>query len=220
MKVVIVGGGKLGEILATILRKEKHDVILIEVDEKLAEDLADRLDVIVLCGDGSDANILKDANIESADALIAVTGDDKVNLMACEVAKDAKVKHIISRINTTNLERDFEKIGVFTINPNEVSALSFKKLLEMEGKHLISFIAGGKGEIFEMVVRNGSKIVGKSVKEIAKNFSIASIYRENKIIIPKDETRIKEGDILIICAPLEEVKKIEEMFKVDGNKKS
>ena len=75
MKVIVVGGGKVGENLVDLLVKEKHDVVLIEKDEKLSEELAERLDALIIHGDGSDSKILKDANVNDVESVVAMTGD-------------------------------------------------------------------------------------------------------------------------------------------------
>jgi trk system potassium uptake protein TrkA len=213
MKIIVVGGGKLGEAFSKLLAKERHDVVLIENKEELAEELADRLDALVLYGDGSDRNLLKDANIESADAVVAITGDDKTNLAVCEIAKNAKVPNIVARVNQQESERVFAKLGVTSlVDATATALLAFKKLVEKPGKQLVSFVAGSKGEIFEISIRKASKFAGKGVSEVAKDFTVACIYRDDKMLIPKPETRIKEGDILTLCAPVEEVKKIEGML--------
>jgi trk system potassium uptake protein TrkA len=212
MKVIVVGGGKIGEALSQLLVKEKHDVVVIEKDEKLAEQLAERLDALVLHGDGSDKNILKDANIEKVDVVVAVSGDDKTNLMVCEFAKDVNVPNIIARINQSDNEGIFTKIGVTNlINTTTAAILEFKKAMEKPGKQLINLIAGGKGEVFEASIGKGSKLANKKVVDVSKGFTVACIYRDDKYIVPKPETKLEEGDILTICSPLEEVKKIEKM---------
>lgn len=212
MKVIVVGGGRIGEALSRLLIKEKHDVVVVERDEKLAEELAEKLDALVLHGDGTDKNILKDANIEKADVVIAVSGDDKTNLMVCEFAKGVNVPNIIARINQSDNEGIFTKIGITNlINTTTTAILAFKKAMEKPGKQLVNLVAGGKGEVFEVSVRKGSKFANKNVMDIVKGFTVACIYRDDKILIPEPKTKIKEGDILTICSPLEGVKKIEKM---------
>lgn len=213
MKIVVVGGKAVGELLAQILIKEKHDVVVVEKDEMRAESLAEKLDALVLHGDGTDREILEDANIGKADAVVAATGDDKSNLMICEFAKEVNVPNVVARINDSNKESIFKKIGVKnTINTTAAAVLAFKRAIEKEGKQVSGLVAGGKGEIFEASIRKGSKFAGKSVSETAVGFSVPCIYRNDKCVIPKQETRIKEGDILTICSPLENVSKIEKML--------
>ncbi|MEM5871582.1 MAG: NAD-binding protein [Candidatus Aenigmatarchaeota archaeon] len=212
MKVIIVGGGKTGEKLAQILSKEKNDVVVIEKDEKRAEELAEKLDVLVLCGDGCDINILKDAGVEYSDSVLVLTGDDDVNISICKLVKEMKIHNIVAKLNLSQNEKKFEKTDIKYIDSNLISALAFKRCIEKQGKHLITFVAGGKAEIFEILVNKNSKLNGRLVNEIAKNFSVVCIYRDDKVLIPKSDMKIKEGDILAICAPLEEVKKIEEIL--------
>jgi trk system potassium uptake protein TrkA len=212
MKVIVVGGGTIGEALVELLIKEKHDVVVIEKDEKLAEELAERLDALVLHGDGTDKNILKDANIKNVDAVVSVTSDDKTNLMVCEVAKGVNVPNIIARINQSDNEGIFTKIGITNlINTTNTAILAFKKALEKPGKQLINLIAGGKGEVFEVSVSKDSKFANRTIADVTKGFAVACIYRDDKLLVPKQETKIREGDILTICSPLEETKKIEKM---------
>ncbi len=213
MKVIVVGGGRIGEALSRLLIKEKHDVVVVEKDEKLAEELAEKLDALVLHGDGTDKNILKDANIEKSDVVIAVSGDDKTNLMVCEFAKGVNVPNIIARINQSDNEGIFTKIGITNlINTTTTAILAFKKAMEKPGKQLVNLVAGGKGEVFEVSVRKDSKFANKNIMDVVKGFTVACIYRDDKILMPELKTKIKEGDILTICSPLEGVKKIEKMI--------
>ena len=212
MKVIVVGGGRIGEALSRLLIKEKHDVVVVEKDEKLAEELAEKLDALVLHGDGTDKNILKDANIEKSDVMVAVSGDDKTNLMICEFAKGVNVPNIIARINQSDNEGIFTKIGITNlINTTTTAILAFKKAMEKPGKQLVNLVAGGKGEVFEVSVRKDSKFANKNIMDVVKGFTVACIYRDDKILMPELKTKIKEGDILTICSPLEGVKKIEKM---------
>ena len=214
MKVVIVGGGKVGEALANLLVKEKHDVVIIEKDEKRAETLAEKIDALVLHGDGSEAAILKDANIDEADAVITMTGDDKTNLMVCEIAKSSKISNIVARINDTSNEGVFMKIGISSIiNTTNSAVLDFKQAIERPGKILSGFVAGEKAEVFEIVINEKSKFVGKSLADAAKSFSIAAINRNGELIIPKAKTKLQEGDIITVCAPLEDVRRVEKEIR-------
>lgn len=213
MKIIIVGGDKTGEALAQLLIREKHDVVVVERDERVAEDLAEKLDALVLHGDGTDKNILKDANIEKSDVVVAATDDDKTNLMVCEFAKGVNVPNIIARINQSDDEGIFTKIGISNIiNTTTASVLAFKKAMETPGKQIASLIAGGKGEVFEISVRKESKFNKKKVSEVSKGFTVGCVYRGDKYLVPNPATVIKEGDILTICAPLEQIKKIESMI--------
>jgi len=153
---------------------------------------------------------LKDANLEESHAIIAMTGDDKTNLMICELAKSSKVPNIVARINDTTNEGVFMKIGISSIiNTTNSAVLDFKQAIERPGKILSGFVAGGKAEVFEMVINEKSKFVDRTVGDVTKKFSIAAINRNGELIIPAHKTKLREGDIITICSPLGEIRKIE-----------
>lgn len=212
MHVVIVGGGNIGTKLAELFIKERHDVVTIEKDEKIAGRLGEKLDAIVLKGDASDRKILKDADLDHANALLVVTGDDKTNLMICEVAKSFKVLKIVARINDSSNEPIFMKLGITAnINTTMPAILAFRKSLEDPGKHLIKLIAGEKAAVFDRIVSKSSKIVNKKMDEI-KNLNVVGIYRNGDFLKPKSNVRIQEDDVLTICVPIEDIKKIDKLF--------
>lgn len=213
MKIIIAGGGAIGSKLAELCVKEKHDVVIAEKDDKIAEKLGETLDALVLKGDASERKILMDGDIEHADALVAMTGDDKTNLMICEVAKDFKVPKIVARVNDTESEEVFMKLGITaSINTTTSVVFAFKKALEKSGERLLSLVAGEKAEVFEKVVSKNSKISGKKVSEIQNNFIIGAAHRNGELIKIKPDTVIREGDILVVCVPVEEVKRVTGLF--------
>ncbi len=214
MKVIIVGGGRIGEKLSELLVNEKCDVVIVERNEKIAEELGEKLDALVLRGDATDRKILKDGNIEKCDAMVALTGDDKTNLMICEIAKDFKVPKIISRIVDSSNENIFTKLGITaSINTTTSAILAFKRILDEADKKLVSFVAGEKAEVFEMTVKKKSQIANKKVKDFDKHeFSIAGIFRDGQFIKPRPDQKILEGDVVVICSPVKEVAGTEKLF--------
>ncbi len=213
MRVIIVGGGDVGSNLAELLVKEKHDVVVIESDQKRAEELGEKLDALVLHGDASNRKILNDANIKKCDALLALTSDDKTNLLVCEVAKSFNVPTIIARVSDSSNEPIFTKMGITaTVNTITTAVMAFKRLLETPGKRLVYLVGGNKAQVFERTVTKDSKIVNKKVGDLKNNFIIAGIMRDGDLLKPKDDTKIQEGDTLIICSPVEEAKKVDKLF--------
>jgi len=213
MRVIVAGGGNMGTKMADFLAREGHDVVVIEKNEKVAEELGGELDALVLCGDASDRKILKDGNIERCDVFVAMTGDDKANLLICEVVKSFNVPIIVTRVNDSSNESIFSDLGISaTINTTTSAILALKKILEEPGKITAGIVADGKAEVLERVVQKKSKIIGKKIDQIRNRFVIAAILRKGELIKPKPETKIAEGDSLVICAPVEEVKNIDRLF--------
>jgi trk system potassium uptake protein TrkA len=98
MKIVIIGAGEVGFFLAKRLSHEKHDLVLVDVDTEKCANAQDALDVSVVQGNASSQNILREAGLESADMLIAASGVDEVNILACMIASKMGVRRKIARV--------------------------------------------------------------------------------------------------------------------------
>ncbi len=126
MYIIIVGGGNIGEYLVNLLIKEGHSIVVIEQDEEKAQRLAENYDILVIHGDGSEVRYLEDANIRKADVLVAATGNDQINFVACQLAKSTyKVPKVVAR--TTNVANKiiYENLGVdVVVSTTEVAALA------------------------------------------------------------------------------------------------
>ena len=213
MKIIIAGGGALGAKLAEICEKEKHDIVIVEKNEKRAEELAEKLDALVLKGDASDRKILMDADIENASALVAMTSDDKTNLMVCEVAKDFNVPKIVARVNDTGSDEIFMKLGISaSINTTTAVVFAFKKALEKSSERLVGIVAGEKVEIFEKVVSKNSTLNGKKISEMPDSFVVGAAYRNGELIKIAPDMIFSEGDVVVLCVPVENVKSVSALF--------
>ena len=214
MKAIIVGGGILGHSLAELLVKEKHKVVVVEKSEARADFLGENLDALVLHVDGTDRKILRDGGIKKSDALIAMTGDDKTNLLVCEIAKDFKVPTIVTRIADSSNDAIFSKLGITAcINTTVSSVLSFKRVLDEPGKKVVNLVAGGKAEVMERSVESKSRILNTRVGDLAREkFSIAAIFRNGEFVRAGPKESIQQGDTLIIVVPVEETQNLDKLF--------
>lgn len=216
MRVVLVGGGKIGKQLAETLAKEKNDVVLIEKEEKRAEDLAEQLDALVLHGDATEKGILQDADMEKCDALATVTSDDKTNLLVCEIAKSLNVPKIIARINDSANEQFFKKEGIsFLVNTTTSAIAEFKNALEWKGRQVIGLVGDNQGEILEVYAQQKSKMVRMSVDSLARErIVVCGILRKGKFVLPKPRERIREKDMVVVCIPIGVKRRMERLLKV------
>jgi len=213
MRLIVCGGGSIGSKLAEILVKEKNDVTVIERDELMAEKLGEKLDALVLHGDASNIKILKDAGIENCDALLVATSDDKANLLICEVAKSFNVRKIVARVNESDNDGIFMKLGITaSINTTTTSILSFKKAIQDPGKRIVSLVAGDKAGIYDRLVSRTSQVRNKKVDALPKNMIVCAIFREGDYLVPKPSSVLTEGDIVTICTGVQSLKKIDSMF--------
>src|SRR3972149_6109368 len=125
MYIIVVGGGRVGYYLTKALLGEGHEVLLVEKDAAICETITDELGSVCLRGDGCEATTLAEVGTDRADMLIAVTGDDEDNLVACQVAKHKfNVPRTIARIGNPQNEMLFKKLGI------DVTVSSTKIILE------------------------------------------------------------------------------------------
>ncbi|MEI3542347.1 MAG: TrkA family potassium uptake protein [Acutalibacteraceae bacterium] len=204
MKIVIVGGGKLGYHLAQTMLERDYEVELIEKNKLKCMHLADVLDVEVICGDGTEIKVLADANTHKADCFIAVTGRDQDNLVASQLAKKRfQVKKVITRANNPRNLEALRKLGMENaVSSTEIITRMIEQEVESAEMRLLASLNKGKAAICEIVVPKDAKINGASLKDIELPHSslIISILRDENLIIPQGDTQIYSGDeVVAVC---------------------
>ncbi|MEM2874475.1 MAG: TrkA family potassium uptake protein [Candidatus Hadarchaeales archaeon] len=215
MYVVVVGGGRIGSKLAERLSQRGHTVVIVEKDEKRAHELAGELDVLVINGSGAELDVLKDAGVEKADVLVALTEADEVNLMACELARKLGVPKVIARVNDDEHARMFEEMGVdIAISLPSAAVMLFEKAVTGTGVYGLLGIGGGKGEVVEVTVGPKSKAVGKALKDLnVRGCTFAMITRGDELIPPKGDTVIEVGDLVTIVGKPNDVLKVSKLLR-------
>ena len=202
MYIIILGGGRLGYYLTKALLDEGHDVLIIEREEAISQVITGELGSVCLHGDGCEAATQAEAGTNRADMLIAVTGDDEDNLVACQVAKHKfKVARTIARVRNPKNETIFKKLGI------DVTVSTTNLILEhIEHEvpshpllHLLNISEKGL-EIVEVTIPPGSTTVGKQVKELAlppESILSLIIRKERKPIVPTTSTTLQAEDQII-----------------------
>lgn len=208
MKIILVGGGEVGLTTANVLSTKEHDLVLIESDEKRAKQVANSIDALVIHGDGTDLATLKDAGANDADAIAAVTDDDKTNLMVCEIAKSLDIKTIIARVNKSENEELFTKLGITGVVPTVGLAVTKinNLLTELRSERVIYKFGKGDVQVLAITVPKESKLVGKPAE--IKNSIVGVIYRDGEMMLPKESTKIKEEDVIVLTAKTKNLKSI------------
>jgi len=205
MKIIIAGAGDVGKTLVNMLSSEKHSVSIIEIDEEKAKSIAKDTDALVIEGDSTDIAVLKDAGIEYADALIAVTNDDKTNLMACEIAKSMSTDKIISCVNNPENEQLFTKLGISDVAPVvDLIVTRIDNLLKtdiIKKIKLMGELDKGKVEVLQVKLDDTSVLIDNET--IMKNAIVGAIYRDGEILLPTDKTKFMKGDVLTIITKAE-----------------
>ena len=209
MYMVVIGGGRVGYYLAKALLDEGHEVLVIEKNAAICETMTDELGSICLRGDGCEATTLAEAGTSRADMVIAVTGDDEDNLVACQVAKHKfNVPHTIARINNPRNESIFKKLGIdVTVSSTNLILESIEEEVPTHPlTHLMDIRYKGL-EIVEIKIPPESMAVGKSVKElpIPKGSILSLVITKDKSPrVPTGKTILQAEDQVIAVTPPEQ----------------
>ena len=213
MYLIVVGLGGIGRSLAGLAAEEGHSVVVIDRDEDKCADIREEYDLLAVSGNATDKNTLEDAGIDRADALVATTSDDALNLMACWLAKKYEVKTLVSIVNQKEHADLFKEVGVrISENPDEIVARSLFLWSENPDTQLLASIEGGT--IFEITVADGAKGVNKTVREASgvKDMLYIAIRRGGKLIIPTGDVVIMPDDVITVFTKKEaEAKSVEYM---------
>lgn len=217
MYVVILGGGRVGINLASFLISDNQDVTLIENDEDLCNRVAAELDALVICGNGTDTKILKEANIEDADVFVAATGHDEANLLSCILVKGYNVPKIIARVSDYNHIEAFKKAGIDSAISPELTAASYLEKIILRPK-IADLVVLGKGdaELLDITVTNPS-VIGKKIGDLSpnKDYIIVAVYENGNIMIPMLDKIIEKDTKVSILAKTDRIKKVIDQFSKD-----
>jgi trk system potassium uptake protein TrkA len=218
--LVIFGGNPISMYIAGIL--EKDDAIssckIIEDNNDIAYDLAENLDTIqVIKGEMMSDVILDEADIKNADVSVAITGNDKDNLLASMVARKSSVPYTISLVNSRDYDNLIDNNGENIIV--ERSLVTTSAMLQDLRKAKINnafCLRRGMGEVWEVRIDADSLNTGKTISELSlpDKCKISAIYRNSEIIYPKFDDKIEEADILIVFVSPQAMKRAEEIFRV------
>ena len=168
MRIVIVGGGKLGYHLATIMLDRKHDVRLIEKNKLRCMRLANELDVEVICGDGTEIETLEDAGTQNADCFIAVTGQDQDNLVASQLAKrQFKAIKVIARANDPRNMDALRILGAdIVVSSTEIITNLIEQEVDIAEMHLLATLNKGRAGICTMTLPPDTALEGVTLKDV------------------------------------------------------
>jgi len=216
MRIIVVGGGEIGSRLTKFLSEKKHDVVLVEMNEELCQVLADNLNAMIIHGDGTKPEILEEAGIKKADALVAVASKDETNLLICLVAREMSNLRMITRTTKEEYKKIFLKIGVNSIVSPETSTVEQLEAMIIEPDVAdLAIMHKGLVDLMEFEVENKSKLVNKSIAKIEfpKESLVVAIKRMGKFIIPQEKEKLRVGDRVIVVVKKELEKKLKDMFK-------
>ncbi|MDD5954345.1 MAG: Trk system potassium transporter TrkA [Firmicutes bacterium] len=213
MKILIIGDGKIGSILAEQLSLEKHEVTLVDRSAERLGQSNNELDVMIVEGDGASRAVQLEAGADRADLVIACTGEDERNLLCCLIAKKLGARHTIARVRNPLYAEDLsliqDDLGLsMTINPEETCATEMARVLRFPSAIKIDTFAKGHVEIHKTNVAKGSPLDGLTLRDIGKfrsNVLICAVERgAQDVIIPSGDFQLRAGDrISVVASPVD-----------------
>ncbi|MEE0845937.1 MAG: TrkA family potassium uptake protein [Eggerthellaceae bacterium] len=221
MYVVIMGGGKVGEYLATVLLNSGNDVALIENDLATADKLSIVLQgsYMVIHGDGCDSKYQEDAGIRRADVFVAATGQDDNNLVSCEIAQRVfSVPRCIARVNHPKNLRIFKEVGIECVSSTTLIASLIEEETLLGSVSVVSSLTHGNVSLTELTVprmRVHSNETGIRAQDMPmpEGSLIVAVSTANEVEVVGEDTILMPGSTAIIAADNEVIDEVRVLFR-------
>lgn len=218
MKIIIAGDGKMGANLTRQLSSEGYDLTIIDQNLKTLEGSQERYDVMVVHGNCASMEVLMQAGVKEADLLIAMAGEDEINLLCCMTAHGINSKiHTIARIRNPEygdqVYRMRDMFGLsLTVNPEKQAAREIERLLRYPGFLKRETFAKGRVEIVELRIDAKSQLCDVALNDMYSivkcKILVCTVLRNGKAIAPDGHFILKEGDCIFVTAPTNELSKL------------
>lgn len=227
MQIVIVGCGKVGTALARSLSQEDNNICIVDVKSDVVHQLATENDIMGLVGNGASYSVLKEAGIETADLLIAVTESDELNLLCCVIARKASKCQTIARVRNPmySQEKRFlqRELGLsMIINPEQTAAAEIASLLGFPSALGIDSFAGGKVEMIRFRIPAESKLNDMALKDVNAmikcDFLVCAVDRAGQVEIPGGNFVLKSGDVISLVTSRKSAKFFFEKIDMNTNR--
>ena len=205
LQIIIVGCGKVGSTLIAQLTKEGHEITIIDKNPHKIHDITNLYDVMGVVGNGASFSVQKEAGIDSADLIIAVTESDELNLLCCTVAKQSANCAAIARVRTPDYNNDInyirEKLGLaLIINPELEAAKEISHILYLPAALEVNSFAYGQAEMIKLKIPHGSVLDGMPLfdvrSKLVRGILICVVERDGQVHIPSGNFKLQGGDVI------------------------
>ena len=205
MKIVIAGAGDMGYHLAQQLSFDNKDIVMIDTDKDVLDNVSSHLDVLTIVGDSTSLEVLKNAGVNEAEMVMAVTTSEKSNIVTAVLAKQLGAKRVIARVrNHDYLDPDndvyFKNIGIDNIiSPSMLCSSEIKRMLKNSSFTDVFEFEEGKLNVVGITLDQYSSLVNKAISDMSQNIlfrdiKIIAIVRDQMTIIPRGNTIIRNND--------------------------
>lgn len=215
MKIIIVGCGKVGATLTEQLSREGHDITLVDMNESPVEVLSNTYDVMGIVGNGASYSVQREAGVENADLMIAVTGSDELNLLCCTVARKVGNCATIARVRNPDYTEEIsylrEQLGLsMIINPDMEAATEIARILRLPTALDIDSFAKGGAELIKFRIPQGNRLHEKTIASAAQVLSCGALFcaveRGHALSIPSGNFVLREGDLVSVLVSAKDIR--------------
>ncbi len=219
--VMLMGGSRIAYYLAQLLEKRGLEVKIIEKNYKHCKYLAGQLDeAIILNGDGSDIDLLQDEGVQNTDLFVALTEDDKLNILVSLMAKRLGAKKIIAEVRRSDYLPLIEAVGIdIAISPRLLTAEAVLRFVRNSEFLSLSVLEKGSAEVYEFILNAHMKrMINKPIKDLGlpKGILIGAMFRNNDAVIPSGNDVLMPGDRILIFAAASAVRKVEYFLRQEA----
>ena len=217
MKIIIAGCGKIGKSIVESLVKEDHNILVIDNDPEVIAELTNVFDIMGICGNCADSDIVKEANAADADLYMAMTDSDELNMLSCFIAKRMGAKNTVARIRTPEYNDgslSFMKANLelsMSINPDRLAAHEIFDVLKFPSALKINAFSHRSLEVIEVKLREDSVLDGVQLINIRQMFKsqvlVCCVQRGDEVFIPDGSFVLRAGDKIGITGPHDELQK-------------
>jgi len=216
LKIIIVGGGKIGSLVAKYLINIGRHVTILEKDYEKCKTLSAQFpQALVLNADISEGDIFEEEQLNTYDLILSTTDNHEVNLLTSVYAKSLGIKKTLSLVTKSNYMNIATQLGIdATISPKNCTVDAILKFIRRGNIKSVHTLFDGEAEVIEFVVDSNSSFIGNPIKEIEmpNNSLILSVNRDDESILPDGNFVIKEKDSLILIVHNDSIKKVEYLF--------
>ncbi len=218
-RILIIGLGQVGNFLSKELSKSQ-EVVVIEKDAELIAKAKETQDVLAIEGNGDDPAVLRQAEIEKADIVLAVTGDDRTNILASFIAHASGVKKIVAEVRNAKYAEYEGVIGdsnISLISSSSIISEKISALISAPFAGRVEFFASGQVELLKLRVDEGVPIINEKLRNFVsspRNWTFVGLQRDHRITIPRGDTELRPGDFVFALGVPSALEKLKKLFNL------
>ena len=214
MKIIVVGLGRAGNLLISSLANENYDVVVIDKDRDKVDAITDKYNVNGVVGSGASQETLRKAGADTADAIVALTHVDEINLLSCMQAKAIGTRIAAARILEPDLVSEMDKLKEqynidFFMKPRLDIAEEIYRNMGMPGFAKLEGFWENEIQFLNLNILENNPLIGRTLTDIKQtgnlNILVVSVIRKGKLFIPKGDFIIEEGDSINVCVSIKDL---------------